>query len=835
MPDQQHTAEIAIVGMSCRFPGAPDVEHFARLVLDGVVATSTPTPQALAEQGVPAGLRDHPAYVPTAGALTGIDRFDAAYFGIAPADAESMDPQHRLLLQEAVHALDDAGWPLDADRSVGVFCGAGENHYAARRRRGPTGQRMPWDRPAALPLLVSYHLDLRGPSVYVASMCSTSLSAVHLARRSLQTDDCSVALAGAVAVQLPDTHGYLAHPGGVMSPSGRCRPFDAAADGTVPGSGVAVLVLKRLADAVRDGDRVHAVLRGSALNNDGADRLSFAAPSVRGQREVIAAALADAAVDPSSVGYIEAHGTGTPLGDPVELAALSRIRAESGATGPCAVGAVKSSIGHLDEAAGMAGLVKAILAVRDGVVPPTAGHTEPNPAIPFGDSGLYVSTTAHPWPVTDGPRRAAVTSLGVGGTNGHVVVEQAPPAAAEPEPDGEVRLLPISAHTESAFDALCRALADSAHRPAHLAAALACRRALRPYRRAVIAADHAELVAELSAPPTTEPDGPLVFDLDIAADTTGLLAQLGADDDGESTLALAEALIRFGARPDACSGAGAGAYLALAAAGAVPAAIAVRCAALHAEGQQIVADGGDLSGCDKVVEEIELLLFENELAAPSCPVLLRASGVELPGSIPVAVDDVVEESRSAFMGLLESPREDGVLDLAGALASRVELLRLLGGCWERGVDVPWGALLPAGARRAPLRFPFDEQRHWAAEVALTEQVAVAREAAPIGAGEGTDDVAAEVAAIWREVLGVDRVAPTDSFFRLGGHSILATRILARLLDRLDVRCNLGALLEAETLAGMTEVVAEQVRLGSLYSRVHDTDAPADEDLETVDL
>lgn len=821
-----HPSDVAIIGMACRFPGAPDVPAYARLVFGGELATHAADAEELAARSVPRGLREHPDFVPTAGTLTDVDQFDAAYFGIAPADAEAMDPQQRLLLQEAVHALDDAGWPVGVDRRVGVFCGAGENRYAARLGDDPVRPRPPWDLPAALPLLVSYHLDLRGPSVFVNTLCSTSITAVHLARRALQAGDCEVALAGAASVRLPDSHGYLARAGGIMSPAGRCRPFDHDADGTVPGSGVAVLVLKKLADASRDGDRVYAVIRGSAVNNDGSDRLSFAAPSVRGQRDVITAAFAEAGIDAGSVGYVEAHGTGTPLGDPVELASLAEARAALGATGPCAIGAVKSAIGHLDEAAGMAGLIKAVLAVGRGVVPPTPGHENLNPAVRLAGTGLYVSTEPHDWPVTDGPRRAAVTALGVGGTNGHVIVEQPVANPLEHNEPALPELLPISAHSPAAFAELRAELASSDAPPASLAATLSRRRQFGAYRQAVIAATTAELTAALAEPATEQPSG-ITLELATANETgRAELETLGVAPDGDPALALVAALGEIGVRPDSLGGAGAGAYLALAAASSVPPDVAVRCAELHAEGER-VADSEDLTRCDELVDEIVALLTETGVKPQACAIVLRASGIELPAGAPVSLDDVAEESRSAFMGLLELPAPPEAHDVAAAVGGRRELLNLVGACWERGADVRWAALRPVPeAPRAPLRFPFDTRRFWAAAELADPAPEPVEPARP-------DDVPTEVANIWREVLGVTQVSPQDSFFALGGHSILAARMLARLLDRLDVRVSLGDLLEAETMAGMTDVVADHVRLAQLYAQVQQ--CGEDEGSETVDL
>ncbi|RLK09780.1 ketoacyl-synthetase-like protein [Micromonospora sp. M71_S20] len=836
--ESPHRTDVAIIGMACRFPGAADIEEFARLAFAGEIATTTLDTAGQAERGVAESLRRHPEYVPTAGLLDGIDQFDAAYFGIAPADAASMDPQHRVFLQEAVRALDDAGWSGADTRSVGVFAGAGENRYAARRPVGAAEPRLPWDLPAALPLLVSYHLDLHGPSVYVSSMCSTSLAAVHVARRALQAGDCDLAVAGAVSITLPDSHGYLRRNGGVMSPSGRCRPFDAAADGTVPGSGAGVVVLKRLADARRDGDRVYAVIRGSALNNDGGDRLSFAAPSVRGQRDVILAALADAAVDAASVSYVEAHGTGTPLGDPVEMAALAEARASLGATGPCAVGGVKSAIGHLDEAAGAAGLIRAVLAVRDGIVPPTPGHRDLNPAIRLEDTGLYVTGSAHPWPAVPGPRRAAVTSLGVGGTNAHVVIEEAPEFGEQTRVDEDgVWVLPVSAHTEAAFTALRTAVATSDATPAALAVTLARRRTFPQFRQAAVLATRDEVAAAFGAAQPAPPAKGIVFALPDTLDPADtVLERLGAAPSAApAALRLIEALARLGVRADTLTGAGAGAFHALAAAGSVSPAVAAECTRLHVDGMRVVAEGGDLTRCDDIAEAIAAALAAAAPGPLRCDVVLRHSGIVLHAGSTPSPDDLAEEARCGFMGLLDEPDGPAALPLADALASWECLLRMLASCWEAGADVDWAALRPRPeGPRAHLPVAFDPRRHWLLDrsaPAPAEPVPGTTDAAQVDlAGV---DVAAELAEIWCEVLGVDRVSPDDRFFELGGHSILAARMLARILDRLHVRCTLVDLLEPETLAEMTERVAARVRLSSLYSQMRSDHAQ--DDAETVEL
>ncbi|WP_145816700.1 non-ribosomal peptide synthetase/type I polyketide synthase [Micromonospora sagamiensis] len=463
--------------MAARFPGAASVDEFWSNLLAGVESVRFFTPDELAAARVPGA--DAPDFVGASGVLDDVAGFDAGFFGISAREAELLDPQHRLFLETCQHALEDAGYAGDADRArVGLFAGGGMNLYthhtylrnnldAATRADDPAtvvGAAL-GNQPDFLATRVAYRLGLTGPAITVQTACSTSLVAVHLAARALLTGDADLAVAGAAAVHVPQVTGYRHTPGSILSARGRCRPFDAAADGTVGGNGVAAVVLKPYARAVADGDPVYAVLLGSAVNNDGAGKVGFAAPSVTGQVEVIRQALRDAAVPAASVGYVEAHGTGTALGDPVEHHAL----AEAYASARPFLGSVKANIGHLDSCAGMAGLVKAVLAVRTGRIPPQVNFTRPAVDLtPF-----TVTTTGTGWPVSDVPRRAAVSALGVGGTNAHVIVEQppaevAPPAAGTRTAPG---LLPLSAADPAALTALAARHRD--HLRAHPDLALA--------------------------------------------------------------------------------------------------------------------------------------------------------------------------------------------------------------------------------------------------------------------------------------------------------------------------------------------------------------------------
>ncbi len=433
---QPDGSEIAIIGMAGRFPGAADLETFWRNLSAGVESISRLTDQELAAAGVGPELRDDPRYVKAASILEGVELFDAEFFGYTPREAEIMDPQQRLFLECAWTALEHAGYnPQAYTGAVGVYAGARADTYILNLYSHPEllrsldpAQIGVGNDLSYLSARVAYKLNLRGPSYALHTACSTSLVAVHLACQSLLIDECQLALAGGVAIGVPTRTGYLYQPGGIVSPDGHCRAFDAAAQGTIFGSGVGVVVLKRLEDALDDGDTIHAVIRGSATNNDGAFKASFTAPGVDGQAEVIAEALANAGVAADTISYVEAHGTGTPLGDPIELLALTRaFRTTTERTGFCALGSLKTNIGHLDAAAGIASLIKTVLALKHGLIPPSLHYTQPNPEIDFAASPFYVNTNLTEWNTNGAPRRAGVSSFGFGGTNAHVILEEAPP------------------------------------------------------------------------------------------------------------------------------------------------------------------------------------------------------------------------------------------------------------------------------------------------------------------------------------------------------------------------------------------------------------------------
>ncbi len=423
---------VAVIGHACRFPESDDSEAFWRHLVEGREFSRRFSRQALLDAGLPAATVDAPNFVAVGSVVHDADAFDAELFGYSRQEAESIDPQQRLFLHIVWHALEQAGYaPRNVPHKTGVFGSARISTYPGREplRIAEVAQvkglqSLMGNDKDYVATRAAYKLNLRGPAISVQTACSSSLVAVHMACESLRAGECDMAVAGGVAVSFPQQAGYLHQPGMIFSPDGRCRPFDAEAQGTFAGNGAGVVVLRRLADALRDGDPVVAVVSGSAVNNDGAQKAGYTAPSVAGQREVIREALALAGVESGRIGLIEAHGTGTPLGDPIEVEALRAVFHRRGEGPPCALGSVKSNMGHLDTAAGIASLLKAILAVERGMIPPSLHFRSPNPALRLDESPFHIPTQAQPW--NEPVRLAGVSSFGIGGTNCHLVVASLP-------------------------------------------------------------------------------------------------------------------------------------------------------------------------------------------------------------------------------------------------------------------------------------------------------------------------------------------------------------------------------------------------------------------------
>ncbi|MER7477670.1 beta-ketoacyl synthase N-terminal-like domain-containing protein [Streptomyces sp. NPDC126510] len=498
---------VAVVGMACRLPGAPDVRAFRSLIRAGGDGISRPTREELRRRGVDPAYVGRENFVPAMGVIEDSRRFDWSFFRYSRAEAAATDPQQRVFLECAATAVDDAG--IDPARfrgRIGVYAGAdrsgpGRDDAALGELARYIGREKDF-----VATRVAYKLGLRGPAITVQTACSTSLTAVHLAVRALRGGECDAALAGGVTVMPHGEWGYLFEPGGILAPDGYCRPFDARSAGTVPSEGVGVVVLKRLADAVRDGDRIAAVIAGTAVNNDGADKMAYTAPSAAGQSEVIRDALEDAGIPAAAVGHVEAHGTATRLGDPIEVQALTDVFGPArGETGRCVLGAVKGNVGHTGAAAGVTGLIKTALMLEHREIVPTAHYTTPNPLLELDGSPFRVATGLEPWAPREGraERAGAVSSFGVGGTNAHVVLTEAP-AVPRPVRTARPQVLPLTGHTPAALARLGSALEErfrdgvDGPDPAGAARTLAGRRRHR-HRQAVVVRDTEHAVEALRA------------------------------------------------------------------------------------------------------------------------------------------------------------------------------------------------------------------------------------------------------------------------------------------------------------------------------------------------
>ena len=783
---------IAIVGMAGRFPGADSVESLWDNLRAGRESITRFTDAQLREAGVSPRLLADQNYVKARPTLSDVESFDAALFGYTPRQAELMDPQQRLFHECAWEALERAGYDTQRYAGlVGVYGGANLSSYLVRMAESGTLRDTPLETLTldidkdSLTTSISYKLNLRGPSMAVQTFCSTSLVAVHMACRSLRAGECDMALAGGVSVWVPTISGYMYREGDQFSPDGHCRTFDEQADGTLFGDGVALVVLKRLDDALEDGDMIHAVIRGTAVNNDGNLKVSYTGPSVVGQSEVVRTAFADAGVTPGDVDYVEAHGTATRLGDPIEVAALTKaIRTGTDKVGYCAIGSVKTNLGHLDRAAGVTGLIKTVMALEHEAMPPLLHFRRPNPQIDFASSPFYVNTALARWPRAQGRvRRASVNSLGVGGTNAHVVLEEAPP----PVPSGPGRpsqLLLLSARTESALAAQATQLREhlEQHETINLADTaftLAVGRRVMEHRCFVVCRDRAEAVMLLSEASgrhdwqgsqrsanrrlafaigdgahenqvgnelyESEP----VFRAAVnrcsrAVDGT-LNATFGANPDGrrESTTtvaslasfarswALAELWRSWGVRPDVLLG--------------------------YGLGELVAACIADVMSPEDALRLIARALPTGEcaLAMPKIPCLSSLTGTWL--SSTQATDpgywaDSMRTSGHNAQAMAELTRERGqvVLDFTPGLlgagrsgidatvddsvpvvrsfdeaVSRIELdglLATLGRLWLLDVPVDWPTFYDGQGRRRVLlpTYPFERQRYWAVPAAPKE-------------------------------------------------------------------------------------------------------------------
>lgn len=765
------TPPVAIIGMAARLPGADDVDRYWHNLMTGVESIER------VPHGGCDGRVDPGGFVPAVGKVAGIELFDADHFRIPPAEAAVMDPQHRVLLEVASAALDDAGYRGPTDEVVGVFAGCGENIYfrdfvAPTERGSKVGSDprvLSGNAADFLAARIAFKLGLSGPSVNVQTACATSLSAVAMACAALTLGDCDIAVAGGVSLLMPDVEGYTYQTGAIFSADGHCRTFDAEASGTVPSSGAAMVVLRRDDEALANRDRRHAVIRGWAVNNDGGSGAGFMAPSPKGQEAVVRAALARAGVSPDAVGYVEAHGTGTPIGDPIELEALRRVFATPGrAARSCVLGAVKTNIGHTDAAAGVAGLIKAALAVERGTIPGTLHFRTPSRDLDRASSPFHVSADPVEWR-GEGPRMAGVSAFGLGGNNAHVVLAQATGAEA-----GEVvrprQVVTISARTESELlEARARlaqwvltqesldgaALADVSY-------TLAVGRPQLEYRWATCVSDPAELADRLAAPSGSE-----------APTRRWSLSLAGSPDDlvemGRRHLA-DEPLFRAALR------------------GLAPSLDLDTVPVLHLAA---------LSGLAAVAVLEELGLTFGRVDAPrwAWPALAWWST----GRDPAHLDDALRAC---------APDPDLTVPCDGAarlvVGKDVELSAAVAQAWARGARIDWSHYYSVESRgRVPLpTYPFARRRFWLSRPEPTRPAATQpRTDEAASASPRRADVLSQVKLVWSSVLGLDDVEHDAHFVDdLGGDSVYAVEIGAELGETFHVELPVDLPFVAPTVA-----------------------------------
>ncbi|SES10973.1 Phosphopantetheine attachment site [Streptomyces sp. yr375] len=924
---------IAVIGMAGRFPGAADLDEFWANLAAGVDSITRDTPQVL-PGGAPDG--GDLTYVPSRGRLDAAEWFDADYFGYGAREAFLIDPQHRVFLECATEALEDAG--QDPDRfpgAIGVYGGSTETRYAQalRERRAQLAGVTEDDillgtAPDFLVSRTAERLGLRGPAVAVQSACATALVAVHLAGRALLAGDCDMALAGGVAVHVPPKQIPWTGPDGTLAPDGTCRAFDARGAGTVAGNGVGVVVLKRLADALADGDLIRAVVRGSAVTNDGAGRIGFTAPSVDGQAAAVREAQLTAGTDARTITYVEAHGTATPLGDPIEIAALTQaFRDDTDERGFCSIGSVKTNIGHADAAAGAAGLIKTVLALGHRRIPPSLHFTEPNPQIDFASGPFRVATELRDWKPAGLPRRAGVSSFAVGGVNAHLVLEEAP---ERPTPPAERRaqLLVHSARTATAlrarldrFDA--HLAGDAAPPYADAAWTLQTGRREHPHRAFTVVGDGPALEPVRSAglprerpvvflfPGTigpaegwrlylTEPAFRQAFDAALEAAEPPLVGAVRevarglawpADPVVRDTYvfafeyALAALWQRWGVRPAAVLGTGVGTLVAAAVAGVFPLAHALR----------LIAEPGRSRAGD---EELRKLVHSVGPRAHRIPVVLTdgtwydtgapidadrwASELRDPATPDAALNTVLADPERILLqvgagsGLVtlarQQPAHTAAHLLLAALAGLDEggdalavLYQALGHLWLSGTTVSWAGVHD-GERRVKVAlptYPFERLpylvRHPAEEARTAagagasgttaaagrpvddEPVTGSTATADGGSGSGpqsdadrpTDDTPLDtplglVLRLFGEALGLTDIEPDESFFELGGDSLIGVKLLARIRETYPVEIKMRSLFASATAADLAALIERRLADPD-HDHDHDTETETEEE------
>jgi acyl transferase domain-containing protein len=859
--------------MSGRFPGAPNVERFWENLVAGVESITFFSEEQLLSAGVPIHQIRDPKYVPAKGVLEGACDFDIDAFDFTMREAVLMDPQFRVFLETALEALEDAGYAGDDSHRVGVYAGAGANTYHEFLRREPGlleqsgfSQITTANQVDFLSAWVSYKLNLTGPSVTVQSACSTSLAAVHLAAQSLLNGECDVALAGGVSLIFPQETGYSYVEGGLFSRDGHCRAFDSKATGFVPGEGAGTVVLKRLEDAIAAGDTIHASIKGTAINNDGNLKIGFTAPSLDGMAAAIVEGIDISGESCENIGIVEAHGTGTILGDPLEVAALTKaFRLQTDKKQFCAISSVKTNIGHANAAAGIAGLIKATLAVKNGLIPPSLNCDDPNPVINFSQTPFYVNSKLETWPDGQTRRRAAVNSFGIGGANAHVVIEQAPARKAS-GPSRRDQMLVLSAKTSSALDKTTSQLAaylDSPTAPPlpDVAFTLAVGRRTLEHRRVILCESREEAIDALRGlrperVVTRWEDGRprrLTFLFpDSEAAYSDAIAELdrveagfhdGMDRCAEAMQELRGQNIRkllFSSSDhfDALRGEGQAIASAIAVAGQYSLAkllmgwgltpyafigwgignLAAQAAAGTLSIKDALATALDDPAQKRQSEMVQEERLDIKLHLTSDNDQFREMVLSV---LQLPEQALVDLSEGQLLNTIDFAEEDQVT--VSALHHQADypsalqwLSKVLGELWAANTPVDWRKYYSAEERhRVPLpTYPFERRRCWVDSWKLDSVGGAQPQARVRKSGrrdEPQNDLQRVVASIWAFYLGVESVGLHDSFFDLGGNSILATRIVSALRDTLQIDLPLRILLENPTVFVTSEVIEKSAQ------------------------
>ena len=915
---------IAVISVGGRFPGARDVAEFWDKLIRGVESISVLTDKELLDAGLSPETISQAQYVKATARLADHDMFDAGFFGYSRREAELLDPQQRIFLESAWELVEAAGYDVErCARRIGVFAGASESSYVLRHlERKPE----PLETAGSLHVLalassrdflatrVAYKLNLTGPALTIQTACSTSLVAVHYACQSLLLGESEMAIAGGVSIVPEVSLGYMYQLGGILSPDGHCRAFDHRAQGTVSGQGVGLVLLKRLEDAIADGDTILSVIRGSAVNNDGMDKIGFTAPSIRGQTAVIRQAMSIANVNPETIGYVESHGTGTPLGDPIEVTALTRaFRTKTSKRGYCALGSLKSNIGHLDAAAGVAGLIKATLALKHRLIPPTLHFEKPNPELDLDESPFYVNSELQVWS-TDKPRRAAVSAFGMGGTNAHVVLEE-PPLRKASGLTRPWQLLILSARTPRALDSAADRLATHIRTQAepclgNVAYTLAIGRRLFEHRRVVVCRNAAEAVIALSEADSKNVStgaceagvrsvafliagqssqslpikGQELYQQEIeyrrvVDDCARVLVPiLGVDlrdvlypstersveEFGQTSLlepmlfvesyALAMQWKKWGVEPSALLGSGIGEYVAACLSGVFSWQEALTVLAHRAQLLQSSSSEASHLGRE---EGIKSAFAEHvrsvQVNAPIIPCVSSLTGTwmradeaidpsywtrHLHSTLPLTqrVETLLEGSRHVLLEIgpwteLSDFVPQSVASARTPIVSVTKpfdsngfsvpaMLKTLGQLVLLGVSIKWSEFFAAETRhRIPLpTYPFERKRYWVdagskAEGKSTQTAPVISSLSPRGFLTASwAEIELAVANAFGEVLGLgEDVRGTDDFFELGGDSLLALDLLARIELQLKVSLSPSLLVQSATIDGLTEAIAKTAR------------------------